>query len=83
MCSTLDVFLHLIRLLWESGVGDIPKKERLFKSRLLRKNMERRKGGWRSSIGRGGYGPELWKAIKKEWDPFISKTSFELVMGGR
>ena len=45
--------------------------------------MERRKGGWRSSIGRGGYGPELWKAIKKEWDPFISKTSFELVMGGR
>lgn len=33
-------------------------------------------GGWRSCIGRGGYGVGLWKAIRKGWELFFGNTFF-------
>ena len=40
-------------------------------------------GGWCSLEARKGYGMGLWKAIRKGWDAFKSKISYDLGHGRR
>ena len=40
-------------------------------------------GGWCSLEAREGYGVGLWKAIRKGWDAFKSKISYDLGNGRR
>ncbi|RVW54678.1 hypothetical protein CK203_071874 [Vitis vinifera] len=44
--------------------------EMLWKQDVEEKHGEE-EGGWRSCIGRGGYGVGLWKAIRKVWELFF------------
>ena len=40
-------------------------------------------GGWCSLEAREGYGIGLWKAIRRGWDAFKSKISYDLGHGRR
>ena len=73
----------LNRALLESGVGDMFLKGKSCGSKLKRGNMGRKEQASTLCEVGGGYGVGVWKAIRKGWNLFFSKTSFEVSNGRR
>lgn len=63
------------------GVGDKPLKEQLFGNKLFKVSMERKKGGYMSCMVKDRYKAGLWNSIRKRWNIFNNKASFEVDMG--
>ena len=69
-------------LLGKSSWGIMSKGEPFWKKVIIGKyGVE--EGGWWSLEVREGYGVGLWKAIRKGWDAFKSKISYDLGNGKR
>ncbi|KAL6335691.1 hypothetical protein AAG906_032883 [Vitis piasezkii] len=66
----------LNRALLESGVGDMFLKGKSCGSKLKRGNMGRKEQASTLCEVGGGYGVGVWKATRKGWNLFFSKTSF-------
>ncbi|RVW42038.1 hypothetical protein CK203_093301 [Vitis vinifera] len=52
--------------------------EKFFWKQIIEGKYGKEGAGWHSCEVRGGYGVDIWNAIRKGWDLFFTRTSFEV-----
>ena len=57
--------------------------EKFFWKQIIEGKYGKEGAGWHSCEVRGGYGVDVWNAIRKGWDLFFTRTSFEVSNGKR